>query len=142
MASSETRSNGDGFLGVSEFFKNLRVLSPLRVIQISGPSIFETICSVDSFSIKDGWLNAITPHYHWHLELNRFRHLTTRDTIHERSGRRVLLFELRESGDDEPFLLIYLHRDKGEEFDRARRDAFAALQERCSEGVHIEQTRQ
>ncbi len=138
MTSSDTRSNGSGFVVASDFFEALRILGPLRIIQVTGPSIFETICSVDSFSIADGWLNAITSQYHWHLNLDRFRRITTRDTIHNRSGRRVLFFELHEN-DDEPFLSIYLHRGKGEEFEAGRIEAFAALHARCSEGAAIRQ---
>lgn len=125
-------------LGVCELFDSLRLLSPLRVIQINGPSVFETICEVDTFSIKNEWLNAITPQYHWHLNVERFKHLTTNDTIHERSGRRVLFFELRESADDKPFLLIYLHRAKDEEFDPAREQRFSELHRRCSGGARME----
>ena len=52
----------------------------------------------------------------------------------------MLFFELRETDDDEPFLLIYLHRNKGEEFDPARTSVFATLQECCSNGAIIKQT--
>lgn len=124
-------------LGVREFFDGLRGLSPLRIIQITGPSVFETICDVESFSISDGWLNAITPQYHWHLSLERFKCLTTRDTVHDRSGRRVLFFELRESTDEEPFLLIYLHRAKGAEFEAEREAGFASLHGHCSRGAQM-----
>jgi hypothetical protein len=42
--------------------------------------------------------------------------LRTQDTTHGRSGRRVLFFELREREASPPFALIYVHREKGEEF--------------------------
>ena len=123
---------------VADVFDLIRQLGPIRVIQITGPSIFETICELDNFSIADGWFNAITPQYHWHLELERCRHLTTRDTIHERSGRRVLFFELREDPEQDPFLLIYLHRGKGEEFEADRDSLFADWHSRCSDGALME----
>ena len=125
-------------IDVTELFGLIRQLSPLRVIQISGPSVFETICELDSFSIADGWFNAITPQYHWHLALEQFQQITTRDTIHERSGRRVLFFELRQSSNEDPFLLIYLHRGKGQEFESDREEIFERLHGRCSEGALVE----
>ena len=125
-------------IGVTELFGLIRQLSPLRVIQVTGPSVFETICDLDSFSIADGWFNAITPQYHWHLELGQFQHITTRDTTHERSGRRVLFFELRQSPNDDPFLLIYLHRGKGQEFEPDREEIFERLHGRCSQGALVE----
>ena len=135
---NESEVVGDSAVGVQEFFDALRTTSPLRVIQITGPSVFETICEVDSFSLRDQWLNAITPQYHWHLNIERFKHLTTRDTIHERSGRRVLFFELRETADQDPFLLIYLHRGKDEEFKSDREHRFLELHERCADGIRVE----
>ena len=76
------------------FFEALRELGPVRVISRSGPSIFESICSLDGFGVAEGHLTAITPAYHWHVDLARFRHLKSCDAMHERSGRRVLFFEL------------------------------------------------
>ena len=135
---SEPEVGDESEIGVREFFEVLRSVSPLRVIQITGPSVFETICDVDSFSLREEWLNAITPLYHWHLNVDRFKHLTTKDEIHERSGRRVLFFELRESsGDERPFLLIYLHRGKDEEFDAVREQTFQQLHDRCSGGATV-----
>lgn len=108
-------------------FDEISALGPLRVIAVTGPSVFETICELHSFGTADGWLNAITPDYHWHLDLRRVRHLATRDQIHQRSGRRVLFFELCEEAGSEPFLLVYLHRGKGEELAPEREERFAAL---------------
>ena len=45
-------------------FELLRSLSPLRVISISGPSVFEAICDFGPFGIAGGHLNAITDAYH------------------------------------------------------------------------------
>jgi len=42
-------------------FEELRELGALRVISVSGPSIFEAICSLGAFGVADGWLNAMTP---------------------------------------------------------------------------------
>ena len=55
-----------------EFFDALRDLSPLRVISVVGPNVFESICRVDRYALADGYLNAITDAYHWHVELGRF----------------------------------------------------------------------
>jgi len=63
----------------SQFFEALRELNPLRIISLSGPSVFEAICDLSGFSIREGWLNAITEAYHWHLQLERVAHLTSRD---------------------------------------------------------------
>jgi hypothetical protein len=112
-------------------------LGPVRIISPSGPSLFEAICELGPFAAAEGWLNSITDRYHWHLELSRLGHVTSRDGVHERSGRRVLFFELRERAGDEPFLWIYLHRGKGEEFDPEREGAFASLHELFAAGAAL-----
>jgi hypothetical protein len=120
-----------------ELFDTLRDLSPLRIISVVGPSVFESICRVDKFALADGHLNAITDAYHWHVELARLRHVRARDETHERSGRRVLFLELRESPDDEPFLMIYVHRAKGADFEPEREARFAALYEHAAHGSEV-----
>ena len=120
-----------------EFFDVLRQLAPLRVISVSGPSVFEAICGFGPYGIADGHLNAITEAYHWHVDLARFRFVTSRSEIHARSGRQVLFFELRETLDAEPFLLVYLHRAKGEEFDSARESRFVELHAQLGRGEEI-----
>ena len=120
-----------------ELFDTLRDLSPLRVISVVGPSVFESICRVDRYALADGYLNAITDAYHWHVELARLRHVTARDQVHERSGRRVLFIELRESADEKPFLMIYVHRAKGVEFEPERKARFAAIFERAATGCEV-----
>jgi hypothetical protein len=124
-------------LTARELFEAFGDLGPLRVISVNGPSVFEAILELGAFGVADDWLNAMTPDYHWHVDLSRVRHLTTRDTIHERSGRRVLFFELREAAEAEPFLRVYLHRGKGEDFAVGREEGFAALQERFAEGAAL-----
>lgn len=119
------------------FFTELGPLSPLRVISQSGASTFEAICRFGSFGFEGGHMNAITPEYHWHLALARFRHLTSVDRTHARSGRRVLFFELREQAGAAPFLMIFLYRDRGEEFDAAREQRFAALHAELAEGREL-----
>ena len=69
-----------------------------------------------TFSLEGGFLNIVTPAYHWHLASDRIRVLRSHDTTHARSGRRVLFFELREQSEAAPFLRIYLHREKGVDF--------------------------
>lgn len=128
-------------LGARDLFESFRRLGPLRVISVNGPSVFEAILELGAFGVADGWLNAMTPEYHWHVDLGRVRHLTTRDTVHERSGRRVLFFELREEAEAEPFLLVYLYRgpdkDGREDFDTEREEGFAELHERFDEGAEL-----
>lgn len=115
------------------FFDLLGQLGRLRVISISGPSVFEALCTFGPYGFAQGHMNAMTPAYHWHLGLEGFRHVRSRDEVHARSGRRVLFFELRDKNDDAPFLRIYVHREKGEEFsedvEKAFLDAHAALSE-------------
>ncbi len=121
------------------FFDSLRHLGRLRVISRSGPSTFEALCELGPHGFAHGYMNAICNAYHWHLELAPFRHLQTKDTVHARSGRRVLFFELRESPDAAPFLFIYLHREHGEEFDPEREALFATLHAELAEGCILEQ---
>lgn len=113
-------------------------LSPLRVIAITGPSVAETIVDLPAYGIADGYVNAITPTFHWHLALDRLGHVTSREEVHARSGRRVLFLELRERAEAEPFLSVYLHRGKGEEFSEERARRFAALHAALSLGRDLE----
>lgn len=120
------------------FFALLADLGRLRVISQSGASTFEALCTVGPFEIAHGFVNAITPEYHWHLALKRFRHLRSHDEVHARSGRRVLFFTLHEAADAAPFLRIYLHREKGAEFEPDREARFAAAHGALRDGAPIE----
>ncbi|MEM7410329.1 MAG: hypothetical protein AAF430_08855 [Myxococcota bacterium] len=112
-------------------FALLRELGRLRVIHRSGASTFEALCTMGPHGFAGGYLNAITDAYHWHVKLDEFGFLRTHDTTHARSGRRVLFFELCATREAKPFAMIYLHREKGAEFevDREKRflEAHAAL---------------
>ncbi|MBZ0114746.1 MAG: hypothetical protein K8J08_19950 [Thermoanaerobaculia bacterium] len=119
-------------------FGALRSLSPLRIISVCGPSVFEAIENFGAFGIHDGWMNAMCDRYHWHLQIDRIGSITSRDTIHERSGRRVLFLELREKLDAEPFLLLYLHRAKGEDFEEERLVLFEKLHALYGAGAPLE----
>jgi hypothetical protein len=122
------------------FFAALPALSPLRVISQCGPSTFEAIGDFGAHEIAGGFLNAITPSYHWHVRLGGVRRIQSHDELHARSGRRVLFFTL--SADDaSPFLRIYLHRERGAEFEPAREKAFLALHARLGAGVALEGAR-
>jgi hypothetical protein len=120
------------------FFSLLGALGRLRVISQSGPSTFEALCRVGPFEVARGFVNALTPEYHWHLAVKRFRHLRSHDEVHARSGRRVLFFALAEAAGEAPFLRIYLHREKGEEFDPDREARFRAAHGALCEGVAVE----
>ena len=86
----------------------------------------------------EGHMNAITDAYHWHVKLDAFGYLRTHDTTHGRSGRRVLFFELRERESSPPFAFIYLHREKGEEFEPDREQRFLAAHAELGSGRALE----
>jgi len=106
------------------FFALLCELGRLRVIHRSGASTFEALCAMGPHGFADGYMNAITDAYHWHLKLEGFGYLRSHDTTHARSGRRVLFFELGERKGTPPFSMIYLHREKKEEFEPEREERF------------------
>lgn len=118
-------------------FQELRQFGPLRVISVSGPSVFEAICTVGPFGVAEGHLNAITDAYHWHLDLRGTARARSNDSVHARSGRRVLFFELFEDESATPFVSIYLHRAKGEEFAPERLDRFERLHGELGAGVAL-----
>jgi len=119
------------------FFDLLGELGPLRVISICGPSVFESLCTFGPYGVAHGHMNAITPAYHWHVDLARFRRLRTRDEVHDRSGRRVLYFELYEEGAERPFVLVYLYREKRADFEAERLDHFAAAHAELAQGAAL-----
>lgn len=121
----------------ARLFAQLAELGRLRVISQCGPSTFEALCTVESFELTRGFVNAITPAYHWHLAVKRFRHLRSHDETHARSGRRVLFFSLHEQPDADPFLRIYLHREPGAEFDAEREARFAEMHGEFAGGVDL-----
>lgn len=120
---------------VRRFFTLLGRLGRLRVISICGPSVFESLCEAGPFSIEDGSMNMVTNAFHWHVDVSRFRHLRACDTLHARSGRNVLFFELRESADSTPFLRIYVYRAPGVDFDPAVAAAFQSAHGELAAGV-------
>lgn len=121
-----------------ELFEKFAELGPLRVISQCGPSTFEAICEVKRFGVSGGMLNAITPQYHWHIDLAELRHVRTQDEVHARSGRQVLFFELRTSADAAvPFLYIYLHREKNMPFEADRQRLFEELHAELRNGVEL-----
>lgn len=120
------------------FFELLGELGKLRVISVCGPSVFEAICEAGPVEQVGGFLNIITPAYHWHFAAHRFGHLRSVDTIHARSGRRVLFFELREQPDDDPFLRIYLFRPKDEDIEPQALARFGAVHQELEAGITVE----
>lgn len=124
------------------FFALLAALSPLRVISVCGPSTFEAILEFGPHGFAAGHMNAITDAYHWHLRLDGIGSVQSFDTLHARSGRRVLFFELREHASDErPCLHVYLHRERGADFDPARERRFAEAHADLAAGMSFEPTR-
>jgi hypothetical protein len=124
------------------FFELLAALSPHRVISVCGPSTFEAILEFDRHGFAAGHMNAITPAYHWHFRLDGIGDVRSVDTIHQRSGRRVLFFELRERASDErPYLHIYLHRERETDFEPTRERRFATAHAELSNGISLEPTR-
>ena len=132
--SPDTRTPARGWTH-RRFFELLEALGRLRVISACGPSTFEALCALHSWRVERGFLNAITPEYHWHLAVSRLRHLRSADELHARSGRRVLFFELREFESADPFLRIYVHREKGAEFEAERERSFSAAHQELRGGV-------
>lgn len=120
-----------------ELFEAFTALGPLRIISIAGASVFESICRLEQWGINDGYMNAFTDAYHWHVDLGRFRHVRTRDETHDRSGRRVLYFELCEEAGAEPFLRVYVHREKNVAFDDTREQAFNGLHALLGTGAAV-----
>ena len=119
-------------------FDLLAEVGPLRVISVCGPSVFEAICDFGEYEIRGGMLNAITAAYHWHFQLSRFGHVHSHDTIHKRSGRRVLFLELREEAGKDPFLLIYLYRPADTEFAPQQEKLFAVAHAELGDGKNLE----
>ena len=120
------------------FFDLLSNLGPLRVISVCGPSVFEAICDFDGYEVQGGMINAITDAYHWHFQIARLGHLHSHDTIHKRSGRRVLFFELREDEHSDPFLRIYLYRPAQSEFSAEGESRFAVAHAELRDGATVE----
>ena len=120
------------------FFELIQKLGRLRVINVCGPSVFEAICEAGAFDVQGGSINMITPDFHWHFAHARLGFLQSFDTIHQRSGRRVLFFTLHEQRDDAPFLRIYVYRPHGEEFDPAVVDVFQAAHAELEAGVDVQ----
>ena len=83
-------------------------------------------------------MNMVTDEFHWHVALSRFRHLQSHDTVHRRSGRNVLFFELRESAAAAPFLRVYAYRAPGSEFAPAVVEAFGAAHTELRDGVELD----
>ena len=121
----------------SQFLDLLPALGKLRIISVCGPSVFEALCEAGPYDERGGSLNMVTDAFHWHLATHRVVHLQSRDTIHQRSGRRVILFELRESAEDSPFLRIYVHRAPQTEFDPDVAERFAAAHRELADGVFL-----
>jgi hypothetical protein len=121
----------------TRFFDLLPKLGRLRVISVCGPSVFEAICEAGPYDLAGGSLNMVTPAFHWHLAIDRLRHLRSHDGEHKRSGRRVLFFELREAPDAAPFLRIYVYRPPRQDFDPAVVDVFLAAHAELAEGALV-----
>ena len=121
----------------TRFFDLLQDLGPLRVISVCGPSVFEAICEAGDYEVQGGSINMITPVYHWHFAYGRFAYLRSHDTIHKRSGRQVFFFELREEGEESPFLRIYLYRPPGEQFSAVAVDHFQRAHAELGDGVSL-----
>ena len=124
------------------FFALLRELGRLRVIHRSGPSTFESLCTMGPHGFADGHMNAINDLFHWHVKLDAFGYLRSQDTTHARSGRRVLFFEMREREDSAPFAFVYLHRDKGEQYEFDREQRFLAAHHELKEGRALERAKE
>lgn len=83
----------------------------------------------------EGFMNSITDAYHWHLKVDGFRWVQSHDTVHARSGRRVIFFTLAEQAGGAPFSFIYVHREKGDEFDTDIEGRFLGAHAELQAGV-------
>lgn len=119
------------------FFQALQELGPLRVISVAGPSQFEAFCEVVPGSVSGGTLKMVSPEYHWHVRLDGLGHLRSRDEEHERHGRRLRYFELREREEAEPFLYVHLYREPGEELSPRRAARFAEMHAELGSGCQL-----
>lgn len=137
MASHTPPSSSRNAWTAERLFDELQELGRLRVISVCGPSVFEAICEAAPYDVRDGFLNMITDAYHWHFSTARFRYLRSVDSIHARSNRRVLFFELREEEDAPPFLRIYVFRPHGEEFSSMAVERFEAMHHELEDGVPV-----
>src|SRR5690606_25359272 len=99
---------------------------------------FEALCTVGPFEIAHGFVNAITPAYHWHLALKRFRHLRSHDEAHARSGRRVLVFTPHEDADAAASGRIYVRRAPGAAWEPDREARVAAARGALRAGAPVE----
>jgi hypothetical protein len=121
----------------ARFFDLLQQLGRLRVISVCGPSVFESICVAGPYEIAEGFLNMVSDAFHWHVALARLRHLQSHDRLHDRSGRNVLFFELREHAHAAPFLRIYVYREPGVEFAPEIARAFQRAHAELEHGVQL-----
>ncbi|MGH0028886.1 MAG: hypothetical protein ACQGVC_03780 [Myxococcota bacterium] len=137
MTAAPTRAD-DAAWNHRRFFALLGRLGPLRVIHQSGASTFEALCTFGPHGFAQGYMNAITDAYHWHLKLDGFGHVRSRDRTHARSGRRVLFFELASDAGAKPFTSIYLHRAKGADFDPEVQALFARAHQTLADGCVLE----
>ena len=111
----------------SDFFRDLRAFPRIRVVLRTGPSVFEAICVPSDFGFQAGYLNAMTPEYHWHIDASRFGFVRSWDEVHARSDRRVLFFSLHEHQEAEAFLRIYIYRPPRQPFGEEIEDAFMRM---------------
>ena len=116
------------------FFDLLRHLGPLRVVSVSGPSVFEARCEIGPQDFSEGSLNIITPQYHWNLSLDRFRHLRSVTRVHPKTGEITAFFELRDDCSETPFLRIYL---SGRRNDQHAERLFAEVHPALRHGVDV-----
>ena len=122
----------------ARFFRLLAALGRLRVIHVSGPSTFEALCSFGPHGFAEGHMNAITDAYHWHVRTAGFGWVRSHDTVHARSSRRVLFFELCERVEAKPFARIYLHRERDADFDVECEKRFLEAHAELAEGRALE----
>ncbi len=111
----------------SGFFGGLKAFPRIRVVLTTGPSVFEAICVPSDFRFQAGHLNAMTPEYHWHIDVSRFAFVRSWDEVHARSDRRVLFFSLHEHQEAEAFLRIYIYRPPRQPFGEEIEDAFMRM---------------
>ena len=121
----------------SDFFGALKAFPRIRVVLTTGPSVFEAICVPSNFRFQSGHLNAMTPEYHWHIDVSRFTFARSWDEVHARSDRRVLFFSLHEKPEIEPFLRIYIYRPPRQPFGEEIENDFLQMHKAFSTGRQL-----
>lgn len=114
-------------LNFADLIEALPPLGPFRLISHSGPAVVESIVALVPMSLADGTWTSQSSAHQWHVDASRPCFARTHDTMHARSGRRVLFVTLHERADCPRFARLHLPRETHQPFESAREREFARL---------------